>query len=330
MHPQLRIQHRTHGAGAAGVMHGDGGLAEPFLDIRIGLHRRRADGAALVFRHLLLVRHLQPQARALDDGLEIIGMAEEIVVDARRVERIGRAQQHLAPALLAHERGADAEGVLEGRLEAGHPQMRIGRRAPEHIFDVGIFEGRIGLDEGEEIARQIGARPRAEEIGLQHGQRHAVKAHQLVEMAGAVARPGEPGRQMVLQIGSHGQIDDGLDPVLLQMGGGANAREHEQLRCVEGAGGNDDLLVRIDDLRHVVLAIFHAHGARALEDDAGGLRLHLEAQIGPTQRGMQMGSSGRMALAVLDGLLYPPEALGGDPVEILVLAKADRLARLRP
>ena len=37
-----------------------------------------------------------------------------------------------------------------------------------------------------------------------------------------------------------------------------------------------------------------------------------------------------MAPAVLDGLLDPPEALGGDAVEILVLAEADRLARLSP
>ena len=43
-----------------------------------------------------------------------------------------------------------------------------------------------------------------------------------------------------------GEIGDHIEPILFQMGGGAEARNHQQLRRLDGAAGEDDGAVGVD------------------------------------------------------------------------------------
>ena len=88
-------------------------------------------------------------------------------------------------------------------------------------------------------------------------------------------------RQMVLQILADRQIDDRLDAHLAQMRGRADAGQHQQLRRVEGAAGEDHLALGVDrDASPLSLTIFDAGRARALHHHAGRMRAGLDREIG--------------------------------------------------
>ena len=113
--------------------------------------------------------------------------------------------------------------------------MRIGCRATEDEFHIRIRQRGFSLDESKETARHIRARSLAEEISLHHRQRHAVETQQLMEETRLIARPCKPRRQMVLQIFAHRQINQRLDALFAQMRIRPDARQHQQLRCIERA-----------------------------------------------------------------------------------------------
>ena len=89
--------------------------------------------------------------------------------------------------------------------------------------------------------RHHGARTGAEQVGLNHGDRHAVGAQLAVEWPGFAAREGQKHRQMILQIAADGQIHHRIDPHVAQMRGRPDAGQHQQLRGGEGAAGDDDV-----------------------------------------------------------------------------------------
>ena len=101
--------------------------------------------------------------------------------------------------------------------------------------------------------------------------------------AGEIGRVGgkaEHEIRMILQVLSDaGQMMRGGDAVLGQRGRVADAGQHQQLRGLERAGGQDHLAAGADLLRLLALPVFDADRALALEQDAGGLRAGLDAQI---------------------------------------------------
>lgn len=63
-----------------------------------------------------------------------------------------------------------------------------------------------------------------------------------MKRAGALARPGDPRAEVILQIlADAGQVMQRDDADRFEMVGGTNARQHENLRRVEGAGAENDL-----------------------------------------------------------------------------------------
>ena len=89
----------------------------------------------------------------------------------------------------------------------------------------------------------------------------------------------------------------------------ADAREHQQLRRVEGAAGEDDLLARFGVNDEAVLHIFHARRMGAAHDHARHLRAHIDGQVGALADGVQIGDGGGRALAIADRILAAAEAL---------------------
>ena len=85
-----------------------------------------------------------------------------------------------------------------------------------------------------------------------------------------------------------------------QLCGGADAREHQQLRRVEGSAAQGHFEPRADDLHHIAAPHFHAHRAPAFQHHAQRLGLGAYMQIGALLHyRMQIGRGGRTALAVL-------------------------------
>src|SRR5260364_287504 len=87
---------------------------------------------------------------------------------------------------------------------------------------------------------------------------------------------------MVLEVLSDArQIVQGGDAEPRQCGGVAYAREHQELRCLKRAGGEDHLAPAADLLDLLALAIFDADRALAVEQDQRGLRRGLDPEIAP-------------------------------------------------
>ena len=117
-------------------------------------------------------------------------------------------------------------------------------------------------------------------------------------------------------------------PCLAERRAVADARQHQQLRGLERAGGDDHLAPRADLLQLLALAVFDADRALALEQDAGGVRAGLDAQIGAAAHmRMEIGARRAPAFAVLLRQLIDAEAFVVLGIEVvadpeLALARA--------
>src|SRR5947207_13441207 len=86
---------------------------------------------------------------------------------------------------------------------------------------------------------------------------------------------------MILQVLSDaGQMMRGCDAVLRQRGAVADAGKHQQLRALKRAGRKDHFAAGANLPDILALAVFDADRTLALDQDAGGVRLRLDAQIG--------------------------------------------------
>src|SRR5258705_12542942 len=124
---------------------------------------------------------------------------------------------------------------------------------------------------------------------------------------------------MVLQVLSDArQMMRGCDAMPGQRSTGAYAGQQQQLRRLERAGGDENFAAGANLFDSFALPVFDADGALAFEQNAGGLRLGLDAQIGarPHMR-VDIGPRRAPAFAVLLRDLVDAEAFVILGVEIL-------------
>ena len=88
-----------------------------------------------------------------------------------------------------------------------------------------------------------------------------------------------------------------------------DAGQHQQLRRIDHAAGENDLARGVSGVRRAALHIFYADRARALKRDASGQRLDLQREIRSRERGPHVGDRGAAAVAAADGRLQPAETL---------------------
>src|SRR5258706_6008792 len=106
-----------------------------------------------------------------------------------------------------------------------------------------------------------------------------------------------------------GQMMRGCDAVLRQRGAVADAGKHQELRALKRAGGKDHFAAGANLPGILALAVFDTDRALALEQDAGGLRLGLDAQIrARCHEWMNVAACRAPAFAVLLGDLIGAEA----------------------
>jgi len=71
------------------------------------------------------------------------------------------------------------------------------------------------------------------------------------------------------------------DADAVQVLGRAHSRELQDMRRVDGAGGEDHFALRIRALDRLAALVFDCDGAAAVEDDAVDLRLDDDLEVGP-------------------------------------------------
>src|ERR1051326_971621 len=96
----------------------------------------------------------------------------------------------------------------------------------------------------------------------------------------------------------------------------ANAGEQEQLGRVYRAAGEDYFAIRAYLNQTIFLLVFETNCAPVLEQNAGGVRMTLDGQIGSLQRRPQISGSYAPAASIANGKLIGPKAFLRIPVEI--------------
>jgi hypothetical protein len=110
--------------------------------------------------------------------------------------------------------------------------------------------------------------------------------------------------EMVLEILAHaGQIHPGLEVDLAEVVRLTDAREHEQLRRVEDAAGQQHLAGGRDPMEAPAPGVLDARRPRALEDHPGGEGARLDGEVRSPHGRAQEGHGGAAAPTVPDGPL---------------------------
>ena len=136
---------------------------------------------------------------------------------------------------------------------------------------------------------------------------------------------------MILQVLAHRQVDAGLDPHFGQMRGRADAGEHQELRRIECAAGDDDIAIGLGaDCVAAVEDIFDAGGAGALHQHLGRMRAGGNGEIGAVAGRPQIGARRRRTPSVADGVLAAADAFLRFAVVVLGRGQAERLAGVQP
>ena len=171
----------------------------------------------------------------------------------------------------------------------------------------------------------------AVEIRHQHAHRHAVEPHLAVEHAGdSCARIGHVGADMVLQILADRQVGDAGDPHLAQMRRRPDAGQHQELRRVERAAGDDDFAFASARLRSPESLTYSTPVARVpcIRSRVACAPVSTVEVVRALGR-PQIGARGRRAPAVADGVLAAAETFLLLAVVILGERIAGLLARPR-
>ncbi len=89
-------------------------------------------------------------------------------------------------------------------------------------------------------------------------------------------------------------------PRLLQQLRLADPGQFQELRRIDRTGADDDLTVRAGLALLPVGGVSHADAALALDQQAFGVRVRLDRQVGPTARGVEIADGGAHSAAAAD------------------------------
>jgi hypothetical protein len=115
---------------------------------------------------------------------------------------------------------------------------------------------------------------------------------------------------VVLEVRANaGKVCRHVDAEVAQVPTRPDAREHEQLRRADGAGGHDHLAVRGRGSERSVDRIFDATAGRPLEDEPANVGIGHDGQIQAAGRRGQVGVGRGLPFPVDDRVLVPRRAL---------------------
>ena len=230
----------AHAAGAGGVMDGDRGLADMLVDLVVALALRageelgRDEGlpstAARRGRGRRGSRRAATASRAR--------RREEVLVDQRGRQRIGRGQRDVAAALRLHGDDAGGEAVGERRLERRRNRARppsgaaVNRSCTSGSGRVSSLFRKATTPPGTSPEKPV-----AGQIGLGEVEPDPVGAHHAEERARRLAPVHQDDRDVVLQVlADRRAVRRRVSmPCAASSAGIADPRQHQELRRVDDA-----------------------------------------------------------------------------------------------
>ena len=275
-------------------------------------------------RERCLIENLARQPRGLDHHLQVVAfrVAEVIGVDRDRLRRVGRVQAQ--PAAAARMQVAGMQGIAV----AGQAMAAVVVEQRGHEVELQVAAGVDGEAAAHETAGlgHVGA---ARSVAM---AQPAQAGGQFVEVVVAeLARVAveRADVQVILQVGADvGHVGDHRDAVPAQMVGRAEPGQHQQLRRVDRARGEDHL-AGLDPLGIVPAATqSHADGAALLDQHALDQRMRAHVQVVAPTRGLQERRCAGTARAVALGHLVQPEAGLLFAVEVAVAREAGAPGRV--
>lgn len=136
---------------------------------------------------------------------------------------------------------------------------------------------------------------------------------------------------MVVQVlADAGQVRGHLDAELAQVRGRSDTREHQQLRRIDRAAGQDDLACGVGGVLDAVAPVAHTRRRGAAQQHLRHEAVGAHRQIRAVERGTQISVGGGPASAVLAGDLVPAHALLRRAVEIVVRLESGGDGALHP
>ena len=238
---------------------------------------------------------------------------------------IGALDVNVALGIGEHRANVPLEAVLDVRLLAvithGH------RQEVEHEVRVVL----ILIGAHEAAALEVGGSNRAL-VGQQPLQAHERPAPLIqVRLGGRGGLGGlilDVDLEVVLQVLAHTwQVLDDVNSVLLQNLTVTNAGDFQQLRGVNGTGGQHDLF-GINAVNAALPLVLDADGLLALEEDLGGESAGADLEVLAIHIGVEVSAGSGPALAVLNITVERSEALLAVTVDVIGQVVAGFLHRL--
>ena len=261
-----------------------------------------------------LRKYLLRQANAAAQRVEVVLAVENARLEPRRVFRISRLETETAAGFRTHGHRMNLDRVQRKRRLPGPARSE----GSEIALDVGPPRS-AGVDAGagfEEIGHQQA--PLQDEIveTVPEGRQSLVRAVKAL-------RSGQPPRDrsadVILIIGADfGRIANQVDAMATQLVPRTDAGEHQQLRALKAAGGQDDALAGGD--QHLAAVAAPRLDSRrppvvypdALDEQAGQERKVLAPELR-----FQEAMRRRLPLPAVSGYLIPADAFLGRAVEIV-------------
>ena len=182
-----------------------------------------------------LTHQVARDAHRIAHLLPVFLAGQEVLVDARRGQRIRARHRDAAPAARMQQDGAHGEAVLE-RLPPGRARPGRERRRRQQELQVGRVHA-LGLHEAHHPARHVAGETFAAQVGAHHRAADAVQP-QLAHEGGRAPPRRHDDRDVVLQIGAHaGTVQPHRQAGLFQHSRRPNARMHQDGWRVDRAGG---------------------------------------------------------------------------------------------
>ena len=296
--PELGVEHAVparvtaHRARADRVIQGHHAVPDVLEELGVGSHvraGRQLAGADLGHRP---GRHELPdqlQPRGQRPAVSLVGQVAG--VDGRAVPRVGAAQPDPAPA--GHVDQADQHRHrAPGRV--GQALVLVRRR--EHVqLQVRGWQPGLGVSEAARFRHVAGQRAAVGQLPADQ-----VRLVGLLPQAADLWRRPDNGQHRVVDEVAADPAEVGVDvnPHFDQVLGRADAGQHQQLRAVDRAAGQDDLGVGRGGLRLAVVQVAHPGRLAALHDHLRDQGVGVDGEVRPGHGGVQVRGGGRAALAV--------------------------------
>ncbi|MDH6501180.1 hypothetical protein M2156_007399 [Streptomyces sp. SAI-149] len=260
-----------------------------------------------------LVEQLARDADRLDPLAAVLFGGQVVEAQRRVFLRVPAPDLHRAEGVGVHGAHVHLVPVSAG----GHRAVVADRDRQEVEHQVGVVDVIVAAREAARL-EVIGRRGALAEEPLQPDEGGAPFREIRLHGDGLLAGVLDVHLQVVLQVLADArQVVDDVDAERAQLLGVADAGELEQLRGVDGAAAEDDLLGAHLLERPAAAPVLDADSLPALEEDAGDEGARGDGEVGTLPDGLQVGLGGGEPASAVDVAVELGEAFLPVAVDVL-------------